>query len=258
VLSFGEEVVTVKKTVFLLLLFVGVPLVMFSAVVGEIKSRGYFLVGLSADFPPFEFVNEKGEIVGFDVDIAREIAKKLGVELKVVEMTFDGLIPALLTKKIDAIISGMTITEERRKVVEFSDPYFEAGQVIVVRKDSNFRPKSYEELVGKTVAVQLGTTGDLEVSKYQGVKVVRFDKFTDAFLEVRAKRADAVVLDSATAKAFVEKNPDFVISSPVLSSEHYGIAVRKEDQDLLAVINDTLKELMEKSIYNSLLSKWFE
>nr|6Y16_A Chain A, Amino acid ABC transporter, periplasmic amino acid-binding protein,Amino acid ABC transporter, periplasmic amino acid-binding protein [Thermotoga maritima MSB8]6Y16_B Chain B, Amino acid ABC transporter, periplasmic amino acid-binding protein,Amino acid ABC transporter, periplasmic amino acid-binding protein [Thermotoga maritima MSB8] len=95
--------------------------------IDEIKSRGYLLVGLSADFPPFEFVDENGNIVGFDVDLAKEIARRLGVELKIVDMTFDGLIPSLLTKKIDVIISGMTITEERKKVVAFSDPYFDAG-----------------------------------------------------------------------------------------------------------------------------------
>ncbi|ABQ46353.1 extracellular solute-binding protein, family 3 [Thermotoga petrophila RKU-1] len=243
-----------KKLLVVLVLLVSI--VIFSGTIDEIKSRGYLLVGLSADFPPFEFVDENGNIAGFDVDLAKEIARRLGVELKIVDMTFDGLIPSLLTKKIDVIISGMTITEERKKVVAFSDPYFDAGQVIVVRKDSDFRPKTYEDLVGKTVAVQIGTTGDIEVSKYEGIKVVRFDKFTDAFLELKRGRADAVVLDSATARAFVAKNPDLVISSGVLSSEQYGIAVRKEDTDLLEFINSVLREL-KKSPYDVLIEKWF-
>jgi len=238
--------------VLLSILFVGV----FGGIIDEIKSRGYLVVGTEATFPPFEYYNESNEIVGFDIDIARKIAEALGVELKVVDTAFDGLIPSLLTKKLDMVIAGMTITEERAKVVAFSEPYFTAGQVIVVRKGST-PIKDFEGLKGKVVAVQLGTTGDLVVSELKGIKEVRrFEKFTDAFLELKNRRVDAVVLDSAVAKAYVLSNPNLEITSDVLSSEQYGIAVRKEDKDLLEFINKVLAD-MRKSPYDLLIEKWF-
>ena len=239
-----------------ILLAVIISGMILAGIVDEIKKRGYLVVGTEATFPPFEFVDEKTkEIVGFDIDIAREIAKALGVKLKVEDIAFDGLIPSLLTKKIDLIAAAMTITPERAKVVSFSDPYFTAGQVIVVRKDS-FMPKAFEELVGKKVAVQLGTTGDLEVSKVEGIEVVRFTRYTEAFLELQNGRVDAVVLDFAPAQAYVKMNPGLVISSGILSQEEYGIAVRKEDKDLLEVVNTVLRNL-KKSPYDILVEKWF-
>ncbi len=238
------------------LLAIVVSGIILAGIVDEIKKRGYLIVGTEATFPPFEFVDEKTkEIVGFDIDIAREIAKALGVKLKVEDIAFDGLIPSLLTKKIDLIAAAMTITPERAKVVSFSDPYFTAGQVIVVRKGS-FMPKTFEDLVGKKVAVQLGTTGDLEVSKIEGIEVVRFTRYTEAFLELQNGRVDAVVLDFAPAQAYVKMNPGLVISSGILSQEEYGIAVRKEDKDLLEVVNTVLRNL-KKSPYDILVEKWF-
>lgn len=248
-------VFTVRKFLVILLVII-ISGMILAGIVDEIKKRGYLIVGTEATFPPFEFVDEKTkEIVGFDIDIAREIAKALGVKLKVEDIAFDGLIPSLLTKKIDLIAAAMTITPERAKVVSFSDPYFTAGQVIVVRKDS-FMPKTFDELVGKKVAVQLGTTGDLEVSKVEGIEVVRFTRYTEAFLELQNGRVDAVVLDFAPAQAYVKMNPGLVISSGILSQEEYGIAVRKEDKDLLEVVNTVLRNL-KKSPYDILVEKWF-
>jgi len=225
-------------------------------IIDEIKARGYLIVGTEATFPPFEYYNENNEIVGFDIDIAKKIADALGVKLKIVDTAFDGLIPSLLTKKLDVVIAGMTITKERAKVVSFSDPYFIAGQVIVIKK-GNPPIKDLNGLKGKVVAVQLGTTGDLVVSDLKGLKEIRrFTKFTDAFLELKNGRVDAVVLDSAVAKAYVLSNPDLEITSDVLSSEQYGIAVRKEDKDLLQFVNKVLED-MRKSPYDLLIEKWF-
>lgn len=223
-----------------------------------IKRRGKLLVGTEPTFPPFEFVDEKNQVVGFDIDIANELAKRLGVKLEIVNLPFDSLIPALQQGKIDIIIAGMTITEERAKVVDFSKPYFEANQAIVVRKDGKFEPKKIEELVGKKVAVQLGTTGDLVISEYKGVTVVRFQKFTDAFLELQNGRVDAVLLDEAPAKAYVKKFPKFLISAVVDTGETYGIAVRKGNKELLNFVNQTLDILKSTGTYNKLLQKWFE
>lgn len=228
---------------------------LMAGILDEIKARGYIIMGTEATFPPFEFRNEKNEVVGFDIDIGRKIAEALGVELKIIDMPFDSLIPSLVTKKIDMAIAAMTITEERKKSVSFSDPYFRAGQVIVVRK--GYPPiKTLEELKGKKVAVQQGTTGDLIVSEIKGVQISRFTRFTDAFLELMNKRVDAVVLDFAPARAYVAMYPQLIITSDVLSKEEYGIAVRKEDAELLNFINDVLKT-MKKSPYDLLVEKWF-
>ncbi|MCD6254121.1 MAG: basic amino acid ABC transporter substrate-binding protein [Thermotogae bacterium] len=228
---------------------------LMAGILDEIKARGYIIMGTEATFPPFEFRNEKNEVVGFDIDIGRKIAEALGVELKIIDMPFDSLIPSLVTKKIDMAIAAMTITEERKKSVSFSDSYFRAGQVIVVRK--GYPPiKTLEELKGKKVAVQQGTTGDLIVSEIEGVQISRFTRFTDAFLELMNKRVDAVVLDFAPARAYVAMYPQLIITSDVLSEEEYGIAVRKEDTDLLEFINDVLRT-MKKSPYDLLVEKWF-
>jgi len=247
---------------FISLLLVGVLLLSislsFAQSLTEIKKRGKLLVGTEPTFPPFEFVDEKNQVVGFDIDIANELAKRLGVKLEIVNLPFDSLIPALQQGKIDMVIAGMTITEDRAKVVDFSKAYFEANQAIVVRKDGKFEPKKLEELVGKKVAVQLGTTGDLVVSEINGVNVVRFQKFTDAFLELQNGRVDAVILDEAPAKAYVKKFPRFSISAVVGTGETYGIAVKKGNKELLNFVNQTLDILKSSGTYNKLIQKWFE
>jgi len=249
-----QEVVWMKRWILLAVIaLLGISLM--AGILDEIKARGYIIMGTEATFPPFEFRNEKNEVVGFDIDIGRKIAEALGVELKIIDMPFDSLIPSLVTKKIDMAIAAMTITEERKKSVSFSDSYFRAGQVIVVRK--GYPPiKTLEELKGKKVAVQQGTTGDLIVSEIEGVQISRFTRFTDAFLELMNKRVDAVVLDFAPARAYVAMYPQLIITSDVLSEEEYGIAVRKEDTDLLEFINDVLRT-MKKSPYDLLVEKWF-
>jgi len=230
----------------------------FAGVIDTIKKRGYVVLGTEATYPPFEYVDEQTkQVVGFDIEIGQAIARKLGVKLVVKDIAFDGLIPALITGKIDFIAAAMTITEERQKMVSFSDPYFTAGQVIVVRKGSGFSPKGYQELSGHKVGVQQGTTADIDVSKVKGVKIVRYTRFTNAFLDLALGRLDAVVLDFAPAQAYVKFNPKLEISSPVLSQESYGIAVRKQDKELLDVINEVLKELKTKTAYDYLIDKWF-
>ncbi|MBT1247180.1 MULTISPECIES: basic amino acid ABC transporter substrate-binding protein [unclassified Thermosipho (in: thermotogales)] len=230
--------------------------VFFTASLSEIKERGVLIVGTEPTFPPFEFVDQNNSIVGFDIDIAKKIANELGVELKILNLPFDSLIPAIMSDKIDLIIAGMTITNERAKVIDFSIPYFNANQSIVVRKGENFSPKSLEDLKGKKVAVQLGTTGDLVVSKIKGIKVTRFQKFTDAFLELQNKRVDAVVLDEAVANAYVKKFQKFLISSVIDTGEKYGIGVKKGNKELLDFVNSVISNMF-KSPYDILVEKWF-
>ena len=152
-----------------------------SAVVG---AKPVLRVGTSADFPPFEFQDEKtGEYLGFDIDLIKAVGAAADMEVQIVNTAWDGLIPGLLTGNYDCIISAMTITDERMKAVAFSDPYFSAGQVIVTRADDT-SIVTVEDLLGKAIAVQIGTTGDLAASDIEGATVKRFNLAPDAIQEL--------------------------------------------------------------------------
>jgi len=239
---------------FVVILIIGT---IFSGTLAEIKARGKLIIGTEPTFPPFEYVSENNEIVGFDIDIAQRIADELGVKLEIQNLPFDSLIPALMSDKIDLIVAGMTITEKRAKAIDFSIPYFNANQAIVVRGDEDFKPVKLDDLKGKKVAVQLGTTGDLVVSDIKEIKVTRFQKFTDAFLELENKRVDAVVLDEAVANAYVKTFPKFIISAVIDTGEKYGIGVKKGNKELLDFVNSVLSNMF-KSPYDLLVEKWFE
>lgn len=206
----------------------------------------YLVVGTSPDFPPFEYIDEKGNIVGFDIDLIRLLAKKAGYDdIKIVSMDFDSLIPALTQGKIDVIASGMSITEERMKVVDFTNPYWEADQAIIVRKDSSLKPSSLEDLNGKAVGVQTGTTGADYVKKYAGehglnIDVREYPTFVLAVQDLVNGRIDAVVVDSPVAEMLQQKYP-VVISTIIKTGEQYGFAVRKGDTVLLQALNNALR-----------------
>lgn len=225
----------------------------------QIKEEGELVVGMSADYKPFEYHDEDDKIVGFDVDVARAIADELGVELKLKDTAFDGIIPGLKSEKYDMIMSAMTITEKRKKAVDFTNSYFDAGQVIAVNKDNN-QIKGPEDLEGKVVGVQLGTTGDLKVSEdIEGIKEVkRYKKIPQAYIDLQNERLDAVVNDYPVTARYIQKNPEVKIVGEPFTSEKYGIAVRKGDDELLTKVNEALKEVKEDGTYDEVKNKWFE
>mgnify|MGYP006294561971 CR=1 FL=1 len=224
----------------------------------QVKEKGELVVGMSADYKPFEYHDEDDKIVGFDVDVARAIADELGVELKLKDTAFDGIIPGLKSKKYDMIMSAMTITEKRKKAVDFTDSYFDAGQVIAVKKGNN-QIKGPKDLEGKAVGVQLGTTGDLEVSEMDGIeKVKRYKKIPQAFIDLQNERLDAVVNDYPVTARYVQQNPEVKIVGEPFTSEKYGIAVRKGDDKLLTKVNEALKKIKENGTYEEIKNKWFE
>lgn len=225
-------------------------------IIDEIKARGELVVGSDAAYPPFEFVDKDGNIVGIDIDIAKAIADHLGVKLRVVNTSFDGIIPALLAKKFDIIMSAMTITPERAKQVDFSIPYYNAGQLITVREDDN-RIKSEKDLQGKIVAVQLGTTGQFYAESIPGIKEIRkFETVDSAFLELKNGRVDAVIADDLTSLAFVKSTKGLKVINKLLTKEQYGIAVRKEDKALLREINIVIARLKKEGVIEKLREKW--
>ena len=221
----------------------------------EEKNKLY--IGTNAEFIPFEY-REGDNIVGFDVDLINEIAKIIGKDIEFVDMAFDGLLPALQAKKIDVIIAGMTATEERKQFVNFSEPYYESKQTILVHSN-NEDIYGFKSLQGKNVGVVLGYTGDLIVSEMSNVNVQRYGATSEAVIALKSQKVDAVVLDSEPAKQYFDQNNDLklVISLDEVSSEEYAIAMRKEDTELLAQVNEALQTIKDNGTYDALISKHF-
>lgn len=212
-------------------------------------------VGTNAEFQPFEYL-ENGKIVGFDVDLMNEIGKILGKEIEWKNISFDGLLPALQAKKLDVIIAGMTATEERKKFVNFSQTYYESNQMILVNKEGT-DIKSFQDLPGHTVGVVLGYTGDIAVSEIKGVKVQRYNATSEAIIALKAKKVEAVVLDSEPAKNYAKQNPELALINTDVAKEEYAIAVGKNDKELADKIDSALTQLKENGTYDKLIKKYF-
>ena len=235
---------------------------LFLIVVMLVVSFGFakvYRVGTSAGFPPFEYV-EKGEYVGFDMDLMREMAKEMGFEIEIIDMSFDSLIAGLVSGNLDIIAAGMTITDQRAKVVDFSNAYWTADQSISVKEDSDL---SITVLFGKhNIGVQTGTTGDLWVEEHlekTGIltgRYKRYDTFVLAMTDLVNGNLDAVVLDSPVADRFAKVRPVKTIGV-IKSDEKYGLAVKKGNSKLLETINEGLKRLEENGTIDELIAKYF-
>lgn len=212
-------------------------------------------VGTNAEFPPFEYL-ENGEITGFDMDLVHEIGKLVDADIKIVDMGFDGLLPALQMKKVDLVIAGMTANEERMKTISFTQPYYTASQVIIV-KDGNDSIKSFADLKGKKVGVMLGFTGDMVVSEIDGVKIERFNAAYAGIMALQAGKVEAIVLDSEPAKNYVAQNKGLVLADADAEQEEYAIAVRKNDKALLEKVEKALSEIKANGTYDKLIQKYF-
>lgn len=215
-------------------------------------------VATCADFAPFEFQGDKGKFEGFDMDIIRAIGKKMGDKVEISNIGFDGLIPALETGNVDAIISGLSINGEREKKVAFSAPYYKSGLTIVVKK-SNTGIKSFADLKGKKIAVQIGTTGATEAKKIPGAQVKEFNSSADTFIELKAGNVDAVINDKPVNAYYMVESGDKdvkVVGEP-LTSEEYAIAVKKGNTKLLDKINKALEEIKADGTYAKIYKKWF-
>jgi polar amino acid transport system substrate-binding protein len=220
----------------------------------RIKEHGKIVVGTSADYPPMESIDEKGEIVGFDIDFAREIAAHLGVSLEIKNIPFDDLFDALKKREVDMVIAAVTITPERAQEMGFSDPYFSSGLVIVTRLEDQTM-KSHNDLKGKKVGVQKGTTQMEEAKKY-GAKIVLYELNDPLPEDLMNNKIDAFIVDIFTAKDFIRKNPNIKIAGEPITLEFHGVAVNKEDQALLAEINKVIRNLKETGKLKELQDKW--
>ncbi|EKV02642.1 amino acid ABC transporter substrate-binding protein, PAAT family [Leptolyngbya sp. PCC 7375] len=224
---------------------------------GGDAAAGLWLVGTEPAFPPFESQDASGELVGFDIDLMKAIGEQAGVEVQFESLPFDGLIPALQAGTIEAAISGMTITEERAQTVDFSRPYFRAGLAIAVAEDDT-ETTSFESLEGKTIAVQLGTTGAEMAGTIKDAKISTFDSAPLALQELSNGNADAVINDApVTLDAISSGNIGGVkVVGELITEEFYGIAMPKDSPNLEA-LNTALVELIENGTYDALYEKWF-
>lgn len=223
-----------------------------------VQKAGILTVGLDDSYPPMEFRDSKNELVGFDIDLGNEIGKKLGVKTEYTTTDFSGIILALTSSRFNMILSGMSITDERKESIDFSDTYVMGGQVVAIRKGDT-AIKSLEDLKGTVVACQLGSTGDAAATAMEGLKEVkRYDKITEAFLELSSERVDAVIMDAQVGGYYVAKKPgDYDVLKDVISEEPMGIGFKKEDKELRAAVQKALDELKADGTMSKLSVKWF-
>ena len=220
-----------------------------------------YVVGTDAAYAPFESQNEKGEIVGFDIEVMQAVAKKAGIEVKFVNTPWEGIFNALGQGDRDMVVSAVTITEERKQTMDFSDPYFDAQQRMAVKTDS--KVAKFADLKKLKVGVQTGTTGDEAVSKLLGktsTAIKRFESTPLALKELEAGGVDAVVADNGVIIHYVANNPGGkfkTVADKEFVPEQYGIALKKGNSELQAKLNKGLAEIKADGSYNAVYTKYF-
>lgn len=215
-------------------------------------------VATDATWPPFESINDQTkQIEGFDIDLFKAVAEKEGLQLEFVNVAFDPLLAGMAQGTYDAAISSITITDDRKKGMLFSDPYYAAGQIVVVRKD-NTSIAGVNDLTGN-VGAQIGTTGAMEVQKVKAATLKTYDDIGLAFQDLMNGQITAVVSDNWLALGYVAKNSNALkTAGDMFTSENYGIAVAKDKADLLAKINSGLAKVKSEGLIQTLSKKWIE
>jgi len=222
-------------------------------------SKGKIVMGTSADYPPYEFhstASGSDEIKGFDIDIAKHIATKLGYELEIKDMEFKGLIPAIQSKAVDFVMAGMTPTAERKQTTDFTDIYYEAKNTIVAKKGANLKTEA--DLKGKKVGVQTGSIQEGDAKKMEGVTVVQLGKVNAIIEEVKVGRVDAAIVEDTVAKGFIEKNKELEFNTIPNKGESGSAIAFPKGSDKTAEFNKVLKEMKDSGELDKLVKKWFE
>ncbi|MBD2860402.1 ABC transporter substrate-binding protein/permease [Paenibacillus oceani] len=223
------------------------------------KPAKKLVMGTSPDYPPYESVDAKGggEIVGMDIDIAKYITGRLGYELEIASMDFSGLIAALQTKRVDFAMSGMSVTEERKQSVTFSDSYYTARNTIVSHKDQAY--ENVEQLSGKLIGTQLGSVQDQYAQTIPGIQLKKLNKIADLIQELNSRRMDAAIVEDAVAIEMVRANPNLVLNFLPVSEQDNGYAIAFPKQsELVDDFNRILREMKESGQLQQLTDKWFE
>jgi polar amino acid transport system substrate-binding protein len=222
----------------------------------QIKSRGKLIAGVKFDTPPFGFLDDKNEPVGFDLDIVRGIAKRIGVPVEFVKVTSPTRIPLLVSGNVDLSAASMTHTVDRDKTIDFSITYYTGAQSLIVPKSSSIH--SLKDLSGKQVSVQQGTTLEKNIAKVApDAKVVAFKDYNSAWLALVQGRVDALTGSLNILQGFQKDNANFVILPDRFSVEPFGIGVRQGDSSLRDAINFALIDMWKSGEYTTLYRKWF-
>ena len=225
---------------------------------GNKGTKDVLVVGTNAAFPPFEYVGDDGKPDGFDIALIKAIGEKLGMEIEVQDMEFESLVTAI-GSKIDAAIAGMTIDEERLKSVDFSDPYYDAIQYVIVLKDSEI--KGADDLKNKTIGVQLATTGNNIADEIEGAVVKSYNKGVDAVNDLINGRVDCVIIDKNPAMVFTGKFADKLVAIDgaefEFEVEQYAIALPK-GSDMVEKVNQALADLKEDGTFDTLVAQYIE
>lgn len=228
---------------------------------GEEQKQITLKIGTNAEYPPFEF-KENGEFKGIDMDLARMIAQRMGAKYEIIDMDFDSLIPSLVSKKIDMAIAAITITEDRKKVVDFSMPYYTANQSIIAKKDSNIEIKSVEDLAKYTIGSQNGTTGQIYIDdnfiKTGKMPKENFKKYAtniEAITDMLNGNVDLVIIDDGAAQGYIKLKPIKILYI-IDTGENYGIAFQK-DSPYTDKVNSILKDILNSDDWVQLIKKYF-
>ena len=254
----------------LIIAFAVIALV-FAAGTVQAKDWKMVRIGVEGAYPPFSYTTADGKLEGFDIDIARALGKAMGVEIKLVPQDWDGIIPALLARKYDAIIASMSITEERKKKVAFTNKYYQTPAKFVCKKGSlkEFtREQVAEVTAGKKIGVQRATTHDSFISDLggKGVVIKRYASQDEAYMDLAAGRVDMLLADSvAMSEGFLKKpeGQDYQFIGPDLTDIKYfgegaGIACRKKDKDLVELINKAIVQIRSDGTYKKIQDKYFD
>lgn len=226
--------------------------------VDAVNESGSIVIGTDATFPPMEFLTDTGEYTGYDIDLGRRIAEKLGVVPEFKQIVFDNFIDELNSGNVDMVISSVSITDERKQQVLFSDPYLYAGQVILTL-NNNTSITSTADLSGKRIAVQKGTTNEEQARAYTtDDMVLLYDDYEQATQALLNGEADAIFSDLTGAKGIIDANPTLKVASEPFTQEAYGIVFQLSNDDLSYEINSILNELRQQGVLTLLKQKWLE
>ena len=224
----------------------------------KIKNAGEMKIAMSGAYPPFNFINEQNEVVGFDAAIGREIATRLGVKPVIVTTAWDGILAGLLANKYDTICGSMTITAKRSEVVDFVGPYYRSGRGIFIRENASC--SSMADLKGKNIGVTLGETHEKWARTQAGWKIKTYKGLPELFLELENKRIDAIVIDSIPGLLAIKKTgkPIKKMDLPEIEGGdvNIGIAIRKNNPELKAAMQKALDDMMADGTYAEISNKW--
>jgi ABC-type amino acid transport substrate-binding protein len=228
----------------------------------RVRETGVLRVGMDAGFPPFESVAADGTLVGLDVDLARELGRRLGIEVQfVANLSYDGLYDALAADRVDVVISALVVNPARMGDFAYSAPYFDAGQVLVARSPAS-GGAGMADLSGRTLAVEFGTQGDLEARKWgrrlPDLTVVPYQTAAEALAAVASAEADAALVDHVSALAAIRTEGELIVVGEPVVEEPYAVAVRKKGQHLLRAINEALAGMEADGTLEALIVEWLE